>query len=122
MAHTKDEMSAVARAAETARDYVEHAGEQFRESCSQVGRVAEGPMSFRLRLTSVSGFPRSWLNIRWPCDTDRLRPRQTGRADFPHPAFPDPLRAYPVTFPCNSRYLNGTGFFERSGFKSLSIR
>ena len=48
-------------------------------------------MSFRLRLTSVSGFPRSGLNIRWPCDTDRLRPRQTGRADFPHPAFPDPL-------------------------------
>ena len=48
-------------------------------------------MSFRLRLTSVSGFPRSWLNIRWPCDTDRLRPRQTGRADFPHPAFPNPL-------------------------------
>ncbi len=32
------------------------------------------------------------------------------------------LGAYPVTFPCNSRYLNGTGFLERSGFKSLSIR
>ncbi len=54
------------------------------------GRVAEGPSSFRLRLTSVSGFPRVWLNIRWPCDHDRLRPLQTGRADFPHPASPDP--------------------------------
>ena len=43
MAHTKDEMSAVARAAETARDYVEHAGEQFREGCSQVAeRTREG--------------------------------------------------------------------------------
>ena len=43
MAHTKDEMSAVARAAETARDYVEHAGEQFRERCSQVaGQTREG--------------------------------------------------------------------------------
>ena len=55
------------------------------------GRVAEGSMAFRLRLTSVSGFPRSWLNIRWPCDTDHLRPRRTGRADLPHPALPDPL-------------------------------
>jgi hypothetical protein len=54
------------------------------------GRVAEGPSSFRLRLTSVSGFPRVWLNIRWPCDDDRLRPLQTGRADFPHPASPNP--------------------------------
>ena len=43
MADTKDEMSAVARAAETARDYVEHAGEQFREGCSQVAeRTREG--------------------------------------------------------------------------------
>ena len=43
---------------------------------------------FRLRLTSVSGFPRTWLNIRWPCSSNRLRPLQTGRADFPHPACP----------------------------------
>ena len=54
------------------------------------GRVAEGSSSFRLRLTSVSGFPRAWLNIRWPCDHNRLRPLQTGRADFPHPASPNP--------------------------------
>ena len=55
------------------------------------GRVAEGSSSFRLRLTSVSGFPRAWLNIRWPCDDHRLRPLQTGRAGFPHPASPNPL-------------------------------
>ena len=54
-------------------------------------RVAEAAGSFRLRLTSVSGFPRSWLNIRLPCDRRRLRPLQTGRADFPHPAYPNPL-------------------------------
>src|SRR5512135_651079 len=33
-----------------------------------------------------------------------------------------PLRGYPVTIPCNSRYLNGTAFFDGSGFNSLSIR
>ena len=32
------------------------------------------------------------------------------------------IRGYPVTFPCNSRYLNGTGFLDKSGFKSLSMR
>jgi hypothetical protein len=32
------------------------------------------------------------------------------------------LRGYPVTFPCNSRYLKGTGFLDALGFKSLSIR
>ncbi len=32
------------------------------------------------------------------------------------------LRGYPVMFSCNSRYLNGIGFFNGSGFKSLSMR
>ena len=32
------------------------------------------------------------------------------------------VRGYPVTFPCNSRYLKGTGFLDVLGFKSLSIR
>ena len=32
------------------------------------------------------------------------------------------LRGYPVTFPCNSRYLKGTGFLDVLGFKSRSIR
>jgi hypothetical protein len=32
------------------------------------------------------------------------------------------VRGYPVTFSCNSRYLNGGGFFNGSGFKSLSMR
>ena len=32
------------------------------------------------------------------------------------------LRGYPVIFSCNSRYLNGTGCFNGSGFKSLSMR
>ena len=32
-----------------------------------------------------------WLNIRRPCVHDRLRPLQTGRADFPHPASPRTL-------------------------------
>jgi hypothetical protein len=49
-------------------------------------------LSFRLRLTAVSGFPRLWLNIRRPCNHDRLPPLQTGRADFPHPACPRTLR------------------------------
>ena len=69
-------------------------------------------MSFRLRLTSVSGFPRSWLNIRWPCDTDRLRPLQTGRADFPHPAFPDPL---------SPRHAQG-GTLLRHGPSPISVK
>src|SRR5262249_50700332 len=43
-------------------------------------RVAEAAGSFRLRLTSMSGFPRSWLNVRWPCDHRHLRPLQTGLA------------------------------------------
>ena len=42
------------------------------------------------------------------------------------PLFPNargqPLRGYPVTFSCNSLYLNGGGFFNGSGFKSLSMR
>ena len=32
------------------------------------------------------------------------------------------LRGYPVIFPCNSRYLNGFGFFDMSGFNNLSLR
>lgn len=32
------------------------------------------------------------------------------------------LRGYPVTFPCNSRYLKGTGFLDVLCFKSMSIR
>src|SRR5512143_1417482 len=32
------------------------------------------------------------------------------------------LRGYPVTFPCNSRYLNGTRSFNGSGLNSLSMR
>ena len=32
------------------------------------------------------------------------------------------LRGYPVTFPCNSQYLKGTGFLDVLGFKSRSIR
>ena len=32
------------------------------------------------------------------------------------------VRGYPVTIPCNSRYLKGTGFLDVLGFKSLSIR
>jgi hypothetical protein len=43
---------------------------------------------FRLRLTSVSGFPLRWLSIRMPCHHDLLPPLQTGLADFPHPACP----------------------------------
>ena len=34
----------------------------------------------------------------------------------------DHVRGYPVTFSCNSWYLNGFGFFNGSGFKSLSMR
>ena len=48
-------------------------------------------MAFRLWYTSVSGFPRSWLTTHMPCANDPLSPRHTGRADFPHPAFPDTL-------------------------------
>jgi len=33
-----------------------------------------------------------------------------------------PLTGYPVIIPCNSRYLNGAGTLDLSGFKSLSIR
>ena len=58
---------------------------------SHVQSYAEAAGSFRLRLTSVSGFPRSWLNIRWPCSPRRLRPLQTVHADFPHTACPDSL-------------------------------
>jgi hypothetical protein len=32
------------------------------------------------------------------------------------------LRGYPVTFSWISRYLNGAGRFDGSGFKSLSMR
>jgi pyrimidine deaminase RibD-like protein len=32
------------------------------------------------------------------------------------------VRGYPTMFPCNSRYLNGTGFFDPSCFNNLSIR
>jgi hypothetical protein len=32
------------------------------------------------------------------------------------------LRGYPVIFSCDSRYLNGTGFIELSGFNRLSMR
>ena len=46
-------------------------------------------MAFRLWYTSVSGFPRSWLTTHMPCASDPLSTRHTGRADFPHPAFPD---------------------------------
>jgi ElaB/YqjD/DUF883 family membrane-anchored ribosome-binding protein len=43
MADTKEAMSAVAQAGENAREYFGHAGEQFREGCSQVaGRAREG--------------------------------------------------------------------------------
>ena len=50
-------------------------------------------MAFRLWYTSVSGFPRSWLTTHMPCANDPLSPRHTGRADFPHPAFPDTFAA-----------------------------
>jgi len=46
---------------------------------------------FRFRPTSVSGFPRMWLNIRIPCARGRLAPCPTGRAVFPHPAVPHAL-------------------------------
>ena len=32
------------------------------------------------------------------------------------------VTGYPITFSCDFRYLNGTGFFDRSGFKSLIMR
>jgi len=32
------------------------------------------------------------------------------------------LRGYPVIISCDSRYLNGAGFIELSGFNRLSIR
>src|SRR5687767_547056 len=51
-------------------------------------RVEEEQISFRLRLSSVSGFPRSCRNIRLPYDPYCLPPLQTGRAEFPHPAYP----------------------------------
>src|ERR1700683_2597943 len=46
-------------------------------------------MAVRLWYTSVSGFPRSWLTTHMPYASNPLSPRHTGRADFPHPAFPD---------------------------------
>jgi hypothetical protein len=55
-----------------------------------MSRVGEGSSVVRLRLTSVSGFPLLWRNIRLPCIETPLPPRQTGRAVFPHPAFPRP--------------------------------
>ncbi len=33
---------------------------------------------FRLRYTSVLGFPGTWLINRMPCNFHRLRPLQTG--------------------------------------------
>ena len=36
---------------------------------------------------------RVWLTTRMPCSTVSLPPRHTGRADFPHPAFPDTFAA-----------------------------
>jgi hypothetical protein len=46
------------------------------------------------------------------------------RGDSPCPVgqFIVDVTGYPVTFSCNSRYLKGTGFLDKSGFKSLSIR
>jgi ElaB/YqjD/DUF883 family membrane-anchored ribosome-binding protein len=40
MTAIKDGVSAVSQAADTARDYVEHAGGQLREACSQVAERA----------------------------------------------------------------------------------
>jgi len=53
---------------------------------------------FRLRLTSVSGFPLRWLNIRMPCHPDFLPPLQTVLADFPHTACPRAFGESPSPF------------------------
>mgnify|MGYP000930133542 CR=1 FL=1 len=72
-------------------------------------RVEEGCW-FRLRLTSISGFPRLWRNIRLPCQ-HLLLPRQTGLADFPHPAFPNLSAA---------SMHQGSARFVHSGWKPSS--
>ncbi len=56
-----------------------------------VGRVEEGQVMVSLRPTSVSGFPRTWLNSRMAYTGCRPLPHQTGHADFPHPALPNCL-------------------------------
>ena len=72
---------------------------------AHLGRVGEGACAVRLRLTSVSGFPRLWRNIRRPYAQVRLPPRQTGRADFPHPACPETFVEgvhVPPVWPCDA--------------------
>jgi hypothetical protein len=49
--------------------------------------------------------------IRLDRDQLHIEEGQDGPAWAVVPALPF-LRGYPVTFPCNSRYLNGTGFFD----------
>ena len=78
-------------------------------SGTHASRVEEGCW-FRLRLTSISGFPRLWRNIRLPCQ-HLLLPRQTGLADFPHPAFPNLSAA---------SMHQGSARFVHSGWKPSS--
>ena len=51
-----------------------------------------------------------------------LNDDQGGPLHPPGVRMAEALRGYPVTFPCNSRYLKGTGFLDVLGFKSMSIR
>lgn len=67
----------------------------------------------------------------WTMATPGLRAEASHRVD---PLGPDaarvalavrmtgPLRGYPVTFPCDSRYLNGAGAFNGSGANRLIMR
>ena len=57
-----------------------------------MSRVAEATGSFRLRLTSVSGFPRAWLNIRRPCDP-QPPPSSNRTCGFPASGLPKSSRS-----------------------------
>jgi len=64
---------------------------------------------------------------KYGCQLNRVECRWPERRDFigrGDPAYctAGRLTGYPVTFSFVSRYLNGFGFIDASGFKSLSIR
>ncbi|MBV8381423.1 MAG: hypothetical protein JOZ63_02380 [Planctomycetaceae bacterium] len=80
-------------------------------------RRRKRPLALALDLTLIASYGRH------PLDDAHIYRSQAKRGT--HSFFASAtasLRAYPVTFPCNSRYLNGTGFLDKSGFKSLSMR
>ena len=68
-----------------------------------------------LRIPGVNHKVRIVILWRYRHDTEPIKILVTNRITRE-------VRGYPVIFSCNSRYLNGTGCFNGSGFKSLSMR